>query len=90
FGILLAPFLGRWVAKGDARIYASTAFLAWAAVAWWRAGTTTGIDAGTIALSHLAQGIGIGFFLTPVVSLSLAGLPGDKLASASGLQTAIR
>ena len=90
FGILLAPFLGRWVAKGDARIYASVAFLAWAAVAWWRSGTATTIDAGTIALTHLAQGIGIGFFLTPVVSLSLAGLPTEKLASASGLQTAIR
>ncbi|PIB91585.1 DHA2 family efflux MFS transporter permease subunit [Caulobacter sp. FWC2] len=90
FGILLAPFLGRWVAKGDARIYASIAFLAWAVVAWWRSGATTGIDAGTIAGMHLAQGIGIGFFLTPVVSLSLAGLPGEKLASASGLQTAIR
>lgn len=90
FGILLAPFLGRWVAKGDARVYASMAFVAWAGVAWWRAGTSTAIDAGTVALSHLAQGLGIGFFLTPVVSLSLAGLPAEKLASASGLQTAIR
>ncbi len=90
FGILLAPFLGRWVANGDARIYASIAFIAWAAVARWRSGMTSETDPGTIALAHLAQGIGIGFFLTPVISLSLAGLPAEKLASASGLQTAIR
>lgn len=90
FGIFLAPFLGKWVQKGDARLYASVAFLAWAGVAWWRSGMATDVDAGTIALISLAQGIGIGFFLTPIVSLSLAGLPPEKLASASGLQTAIR
>jgi DHA2 family multidrug resistance protein len=90
FGIFLAPFLGKWVQKGDARLYASIAFLAWAGVAWWRSGMATDVDAGTIALISLAQGIGIGFFLTPIVSLSLAGLPPEKLASASGLQTAIR
>jgi DHA2 family multidrug resistance protein len=90
FGILLAPFLGRWVAKGDARLFASMAFVAWAGVAWWRSGMASTVDAGTIALTCLAQGVGIGFFLTPVVSLSLAGLPPEKLASASGLQTAIR
>ena len=90
FGVGLAPFLGKWVAKGDARLFASVAFAAWAAVAFWRSGMTTGVTAGEIALIHLAQGIGIAFFLTPVVSLSLAGLPPEKLASASGLQTAIR
>lgn len=90
FGILLAPFLGRWVRKADARPFASLAFVAWALVAWWRATMTVQVNADTIALACLAQGIGIGFFLTPLVSLSLIGLPPEKLASASGLQTAIR
>ncbi|WP_216361200.1 DHA2 family efflux MFS transporter permease subunit [Caulobacter mirabilis] len=90
FGVGLAPFLGKWVAKSDARRFASVAFAAWAAVALWRSTMTTGVTAGGIALTHLAQGVGIAFFLTPVVSLSLAGLPPEKLASASGLQTAIR
>jgi MFS transporter, DHA2 family, multidrug resistance protein len=90
FGVGLAPFLGKWVARDDARLYASIAFAAWAAVAFWRSGMTTGVTADEIALIHLAQGIGIAFFLTPVVSLSLAGLPPEKLAAASGLQTAIR
>lgn len=90
FGIVLAPFLGRWVATHGPRVYASLAFVAWALVALWRSTMTTGVSAANIALIHLAQGIGIAFFLTPVVSLSLAGLPPDKVASASGLQTAIR
>lgn len=90
FGVFLAPFLGRWVAKGDARIYASVAFIAWALVALWRSTMTTEVDANEVALICLVQGVGIGFFLTPVVSLSIAGLPPDKIASASGLQTAIR
>lgn len=90
FGILLAPLLGRWVQRGDARVFASLAFVAWSLVAWWRASMTTQADASLIASACLAQGIGIGLFLTPLVSLSLAGLPPDRLASASGLQTAIR
>ncbi|WP_075595779.1 DHA2 family efflux MFS transporter permease subunit [Novacetimonas hansenii] len=90
FGILLAPFLGAWVRKGDARLFASLAFFCWAAVAFWRANFTTDIDAGTIALTCLAQGIGIGFFLTPLTALSLFGIPPERLAAASGLQTAIR
>ena len=90
FGILLAPLLGKWVQKGDARIFASLAFVAWALVAWWRSSMTTDVGASTIALACLAQGIGIGLFLTPLVALSLAGLPPERVAAASGLQTAIR
>ncbi|RKP46792.1 DHA2 family efflux MFS transporter permease subunit [Trinickia fusca] len=90
FGILLAPFLGKWVRQTDARLFASLAFIAWAGVAWWRSTMTTDVDAATIALTCLAQGVGIGFFLTPLVSLSLVGVPPEKIAAASGLQTAIR
>ncbi|WP_096701521.1 DHA2 family efflux MFS transporter permease subunit [Magnetospirillum sp. 15-1] len=90
FGILLAPFLGRWVRTVDARLFASLAFVAMALVAWWRSTMTTEVDAGVIAMACLAQGVGIGFFLTPLVSLSFVGLPPDKVASASGLQNAIR
>ncbi|MTJ79994.1 MAG: DHA2 family efflux MFS transporter permease subunit [Telmatospirillum sp.] len=90
FGVVLAPFLGRWVRRADARLFASFAFVAWALVAWWRTGMIATVDPGTIALTCLAQGVGIGFFLTPLVSLSLAGLPPEKVASASGVQTSIR
>lgn len=90
FGILLAPLLGRWVQKRDARLFASLAFVAWALVAAWRATMTTDVGAATIALACLAQGVGIGLFLTPLVALSLAGLAPERLAAASGLQTAIR
>jgi DHA2 family multidrug resistance protein len=90
FGILLAPLLGKWVQKRDARLFASLAFITWALVAWWRSSMTTAVTADAIALSCLAQGIGIGFFLTPLVALSLTGLPPDRIAAASGLQTAIR
>ncbi|AOA58924.1 DHA2 family efflux MFS transporter permease subunit [Acinetobacter larvae] len=90
FGILLAPLLGRWIQRNDARIFASLAFIAWSLVAWWRTSMTTEVDVSLIALSCLAQGIGIGLFLTPLVSLSLNGIPPEKIASASGLQTSIR
>ncbi|WP_241911810.1 DHA2 family efflux MFS transporter permease subunit [Telmatospirillum siberiense] len=90
FGVLVAPFLGQWIRKADARLFASVAFLAFAVVAWWRATMTTQIDASIVTLACLGQGVGIGLFFTPLVSISLAGLPLEKVASATGLQTAIR
>jgi MFS transporter, DHA2 family, multidrug resistance protein len=78
------------VQKTDARVFASLAFVAWGLVAWWRSTLTTDVGVGLLAVTHLAQGVGIGLFLTPLVTLSLAGLPPDRLAAASGLQTAIR
>jgi len=90
FGIVLAPLMGRWVGRYDPRLLASGAFVTWALVAFWRSTMTTDVDFNTIALGCLVQGLGIAFFLSPLVSLSLAGLPQEKLAAASGLQTAIR
>lgn len=90
FGIVLAPQMGRWVARYDPRLLASVAFATWALVALWRSTMTTDVDFSTIALGCLVQGLGIAFFLSPLVSLSLAGLPQERLAAASGLQTAIR
>jgi DHA2 family multidrug resistance protein len=90
FGILVAPFIGQWIRKADARLFASVAFAAFALVVWWRSTMTTDVDASIIALTCLAQGIGLGLFFTPLVSLSLIGIPLEKVASAAGLQTAIR
>ena len=90
FGILVAPFLGQWIRKVDARLFASVAFLAFAVVSWWRSTMTTEVDAPLIALACFGQGVGLGLFFTPLVSLSLVGLPMEKVASATGLQTAIR
>jgi DHA2 family multidrug resistance protein len=59
-------------------------------VAAWRAGRATSVTVETVALTCLAQGVGIGLFLTPLVTLSLAGLPAERVAAASGLQTAVR
>jgi MFS transporter, DHA2 family, multidrug resistance protein len=90
FGIVLAPLMGKWVAKYDPRLLASVAFVTWALVAYWRSTMATNVDIETVALGCLMQGLGIAFFLSPLVSLSLAGLPQEKLAAASGVQTAIR
>lgn len=90
FGILLAPFLGQWVRKVDVRLFTSLGLVAFALVAWWRTTMTTEVDAGTIALLCLGQGLGMSLFFTPVTSLSLIGIPLEKVASASGLQAAIR
>jgi len=90
FGIILAPFLGKWVQKNDPRLFAFLAFVAWAIVSLWRSTMTIQVSAFTISMTCLAQGIGIGLFLTPLVTISLIGIPGDKVASASGLQTAVR
>jgi DHA2 family multidrug resistance protein len=90
FGVILAPFIGRWVTRHDPRLFATVALLVWAMVNIWRSELVAAVDVGTIAWMQLGQGLGIALFLIPIVSLSLAGMPADRIASATGLQNAIR
>jgi len=61
-----------------------------AAVSFMRAGFTPQADMLTLLEPTLLQGAGMAAFFVPLVSLTLAGLPPDKIASASGLSNFLR
>jgi DHA2 family multidrug resistance protein len=89
-GIVLIPLVGRFQSRLDPRWFASMSLVAWALASLWRMGFSTDIDVGLIAWNSLLMGAGTAFFLTPLVSISIAGLPADKIPAALGLQNALR
>lgn len=89
-GILIAPLVGRIQHRIDPRWFATLALLGWGATSLWRMGFDTNVPIGEIAGNSLLMGAATALFITPLVSLSLAALPRDRLPAASGLQNALR
>jgi DHA2 family multidrug resistance protein len=69
---------------------ATLAFLVFALVLWMRSHFSTLSDFNTMMIPTLIQGIALALFFIPLTSIILGGLPGDKIASASGLSSFCR
>jgi DHA2 family multidrug resistance protein len=89
-GIVIAPLIGRIQGRTDPRHLATLALVGWGAASYWRMGFNTDVTIGDIAANSLLMGAATAFFITPLVSLSIANLPRERLPAASGLQNALR
>ncbi len=87
---ILGPIIGANINRVDARAITTFGFIVFALVGYWSAGFTPDIDYWSIALSRLFMGIGISCFFLPLVTISLSGLPAEKIAAASGLTNFMR
>ncbi len=90
FAILLSPVTGKFLPRTDPRKIATAAFVVFALCFWMRSRYTTGVDTWSLALPTLVQGIGMAGFFIPLVSITLSGLPGQRIAAASGLSNFVR
>ena len=90
FAVLLAPVMAKILPKSDARVLATLAFLGFAAVFFMRSHYTTGVDAYTLVLPTLLQGIPMALFFTPLTAIILSGLSPDKIPAAAGLSNFMR
>ncbi len=90
FALLLSPVVGKTMPTTGPRIYASIGIGMMAWLAFVRSHFTTTSDYWTIASPQVLQGIGIAFFFAPLISISLGGVSGAKIARASGLQNFMR
>ncbi|MBX6317114.1 DHA2 family efflux MFS transporter permease subunit [Pigmentiphaga sp.] len=88
--IVFTPIVGRMLSRADPRVLVTVAFGVFAAVSFMRADFTPQADMLTLLEPTLLQGAGMAAFFVPLVSLTLAGLPPDKIASASGLSNFLR
>jgi len=57
---------------------------------WMRSRYTTGVDTFSLLAPTLIQGIGMAGFFIPLVSITLSGLPGNRIPAASGLSNFVR
>ncbi len=90
FAILLTPLVGRKVATWDPRVMASCAFVGFAGVLWARSQFTTQTDFFHIMLPTLAQGAAMAFFFIPLTTITMSGLPPERIAAAAGLSNFVR
>mgnify|MGYP000067092457 FL=1 len=89
--ILLAPIIGKFGNKIDMRILITVSFMVYALTFYWRAVTfepeMTFMD---VALPQFVQGLAVACFFMPLTTITLSGLPTEKMASASSLFNFLR
>jgi MFS transporter, DHA2 family, multidrug resistance protein len=90
FAVLLAPVMGKIMPKSDPRVLATLAFVGFAGVFFMRSLYTTDVDAYTLVLPTLLQGIPMALFFTPLTAIILSGLPPEKIPAAAGLSNFVR
>ncbi len=83
--VIFSPIAGRLTDKIDLRLIVTFGMLLFAALSFFKADANTDISFQRLFLARLPWGIGLACFFIPLVTLSLTGLPRDKIASASGL-----
>ncbi len=90
FAILLSPVVGKYIGKVDPRLFATAAFAIFGVALFWRTLYNTQADFGFLVRPIILQGAAMAFFFIPLVTLTLSGLPPDRIAAASGLSNFAR
>jgi DHA2 family multidrug resistance protein len=90
FAILLSPVVGKYIGKVDPRKFATAAFLIFGAALYWRTFYNTQASFSYLVQPIILQGAAMAFFFIPLVTLTLSGLPPERIAAASGLSNFAR
>jgi DHA2 family multidrug resistance protein len=88
--ILLTPIVGKNVSKWDPRWMATGAFIVFSVVLWMRSNFTSDTDFRTILIPTFIQGGAMAFFFIPLTTITLAGLPPERIPAAAGLSNFVR
>ena len=88
--ILLTPLIGKKVTVWDPRRIATIAFLGFAVVLWMRSQFTVQTDLAHILIPTVLQGAAMAMFFIPLTTLTLAGIPPERIPSAAGLSNFTR
>jgi len=88
--VVLTPINARLMARLDARWTATLAFVAFAVSYFMRAGLTQDSSFGAFVMPLLVQGIAMSTFFVAMITISLDGVPPQKIPSASGISNFAR
>ncbi|XXG93703.1 DHA2 family efflux MFS transporter permease subunit [Neisseria sp. Ec49-e6-T10] len=88
--IVMMPFVGKNISRFDVRWFATISFIVFVLVFWMRSHFNTDADLTTIMVPALIQGVAMAFFFVPLITMGMAGLPPEKIPSASGLMNFVR
>lgn len=89
--VILSPIIGKFAPKLDMRRLVTFSFIMYAVCFYWRAYTfEPGMDFGASAWPQFIQGFAVACFFMPLTTISLSGLPPERLAAASSLSNFCR
>jgi MFS transporter, DHA2 family, multidrug resistance protein len=88
--LLLSPLVGKSIGRVDPRRIAAFAFAVFALVLWMRSNFNTQADFGTIMIPTIIQGVAMACFFIPLVTITLSGIPPERIPAASGLSNFVR
>jgi DHA2 family multidrug resistance protein len=88
--VLLTPIAARMMPRVDARIMATIAFGAFAISYFQRSGYTTDASFWDFVFPLLMQGVAMSTFFIAMLTISLNGIPPEKIPSASGISNFTR
>jgi DHA2 family multidrug resistance protein len=90
FALILSPIVGKNLHRVDPRRFATASFLVFALVLWMRSRFNTEATYWTIMIPTLIQGVAMACFFVPLVTITLSGLPPERIPAASGLSNFVR
>jgi DHA2 family multidrug resistance protein len=88
--VLVAPFVGRFIGKYDARAFATASFVIFGISYFMRAAYPPDASPWVFIVPLLVQGVAMGIFFVALVTIALDGLPPDRVPAASGLNNFLR
>ena len=88
--VLVAPFVGRYISKYDARGFATAAFLIFGISYFMRSAYPPDASVWVFVLPLLVQGVAMGMFFVALLTISLDRLPPERVPAASGLNNFLR
>ena len=88
--IILVPFVGRALARVDARIFATGAMVAFAVSFLMRARLSTDATVEDFMVPLAVQGVAMATFFIATVTVMLNGVPPQRVAAASGMSNFLR
>jgi MFS transporter, DHA2 family, multidrug resistance protein len=88
--LLVAPFVGKYIGRFDARWFATVSFVIFALSYFMRAQYPPDANLWVFAVPTLVQGFAMGTFFIALLTITFDGLPADKLPAASGLNNFLR
>jgi DHA2 family multidrug resistance protein len=88
--LLVAPLVGKFIGRFDARWFATVSFAIFALSYFMRAAYPPDASPWVFAVPTLVQGFAMGTFFIALLTITFDRLPADKLPAASGLNNFLR
>jgi DHA2 family multidrug resistance protein len=83
--VVVTPYVAKLTTRVDLRIIVTVSFTIFAMVMLMRAHFDTDVDVRTLLIPTVIQGAAMASFFVPLVTLSVSGLPPERIPNASGL-----